>query len=174
MVTALNVSTTPSRSNVCSAGAAIGASVKTKASIVPMSGAIMPAPLAKPLMVTVVPPSRACAVASLGNVSVVMIGAGGVGIAVGGGLDGKFRQHAVESLCRQRLADDPGRSKKHFCRLAADRRGRKFCGKRTSRAAGFAGEGVGIAGIDDERAGARRPSAWRGTIRPAPMGIWSG
>ena len=72
MVTALKVSTTPSRSSACSAGAAIGASVKTKASMVAMSGAIMPAPLAKPLMVTVVPP-RALAVASFGNVSVVMI-----------------------------------------------------------------------------------------------------
>ncbi len=38
-----------------------------------MSGAIMPAPLAKPLIVTVAPPSRALAVASFGNVSVVMI-----------------------------------------------------------------------------------------------------
>ena len=73
MVTALKVSTTPSRNRACNAGAAIGASVKTKASMVAMSGAIMPAPLAKPLMVTVVPPSRACAVASLGNVSVVMM-----------------------------------------------------------------------------------------------------
>ena len=72
-VTALNVSTTPSRNKVCKTGAAIGASVKTKASIVAMSGAIIPAPLAKPLMVTVVPARRACAVASFGNVSVVMI-----------------------------------------------------------------------------------------------------
>ncbi len=38
-----------------------------------MAGAIMPAPLAMPLMVTVVLPSRAVAVASLGNVSVVMM-----------------------------------------------------------------------------------------------------
>ncbi len=73
MVTALKVSTTPSRNNVCNTGAAIGASVKTKASIVAMSGAIMPAPLAKPLMVTSVPAIRARAVASFGNVSVVMI-----------------------------------------------------------------------------------------------------
>ena len=73
MVTALNVSTTPSRNRVCRTGAVIGASVKIKDSIVPMSGAIIPAPLAKPLMVTVVPPSRALAVASFGNVSVVMI-----------------------------------------------------------------------------------------------------
>ena len=59
MVTALKVSTTPSRNSACSTGAAIGASVKTKASIVAMSGAIMPAPLAKPLMVTSAPAMRA-------------------------------------------------------------------------------------------------------------------
>jgi hypothetical protein len=41
--------------------------------MVAMSGAIMPAPLAKPLMVTSVPPSRARAVANFANVSVVMI-----------------------------------------------------------------------------------------------------
>ena len=55
------------------AGAAIGASVNTKDSIVAMSGAIMPAPLAMPLIVTVAPPIFACAVATFGNVSVVMI-----------------------------------------------------------------------------------------------------
>src|SRR5258706_4186456 len=41
--------------------------------MVAMSGAIMPAPLAKPLIVTVPLPSFAVAVATLGNVSVVMI-----------------------------------------------------------------------------------------------------
>src|SRR6185437_11178206 len=73
MVTALNVSSTPLLSSDCSAAGAIGASVKTKDSIVAMSGMIMPAPLAMPLMVTVVLPSFALAVATFGNVSVVMI-----------------------------------------------------------------------------------------------------
>src|SRR5476651_1761260 len=41
--------------------------------MVAMSGAIMPAPLAMPLMVTIVLPMRAVAVATFGNVSVVMI-----------------------------------------------------------------------------------------------------
>src|SRR5258708_8102698 len=41
--------------------------------MVAMSGAIMPAPLAKPLIVTVALPSFAVEVATLGNVSVVMI-----------------------------------------------------------------------------------------------------
>jgi hypothetical protein len=58
----------------CSAGAAIGASVNTKASIVAMSGAIMPAPLAMPLMVTVgAAEPRASRSRVSGKVSVVMI-----------------------------------------------------------------------------------------------------
>ena len=51
----------------------MGASVKTKESIVAMSGAIMPAPLAMPLIVTSTPPIVALRVASLGKVSVVMM-----------------------------------------------------------------------------------------------------
>ena len=73
MVTALKVSVTPSLRSDCSARAPIGASVKTNDSIVAMSGAIMPAPLAMPLMVTVALPILALAVATLGNVSVVMM-----------------------------------------------------------------------------------------------------
>ncbi len=72
-MTALNVSVTLSRNTDCRTGAAMGASVNTKASIVAISGAIMPAPLAMPLMVTAVPPSSTRAVASFANVSVVMI-----------------------------------------------------------------------------------------------------
>src|SRR5262249_13882316 len=51
----------------------IGASVKTKDNKVAMSGAIMPAPLAMPQMVTGAVPSRVMAAAPLGNVSVGMI-----------------------------------------------------------------------------------------------------
>jgi hypothetical protein len=54
-------------------GAESGASVNTKDSMVAMSGAIMPEPLAMPLIRTSVLPSFAVAVASFGNVSVVMI-----------------------------------------------------------------------------------------------------
>ena len=73
MVTALNVSATASLSRLCSTAGAIGASVKTNDSMVAMSGAIMPAPLAMPQMVTGVAPSRTMAAAPFGNVSVVMI-----------------------------------------------------------------------------------------------------
>jgi hypothetical protein len=72
-VTALKVSVTPRASSDCSAAGAIGASVKTNDSMVAMSGAIMPAPLAMPQIVTSALPSRTVAAAPLGNVSVVMI-----------------------------------------------------------------------------------------------------
>jgi hypothetical protein len=49
------------------------ASVKTNASMVAMSGAIMPDPLAMPAMATSAPPIRAVAVAPFGKVSVVMM-----------------------------------------------------------------------------------------------------
>ena len=73
MVTALNVSSTPAFSSDCSAVRAIGASVNTNASMVAISGAIIPAPLAMPLMVTFALPSFTVAVATFGKVSVVMI-----------------------------------------------------------------------------------------------------
>src|SRR5471030_2443747 len=62
-------------SNFCSTPPGILASVNTKPSIVAMSGAIMPEPFRKPLTVTVFSPILAWRVASLGNVSVVMIDA---------------------------------------------------------------------------------------------------
>ena len=57
----------------CSAAAGIAASVNTKHSMVAMSGAIMPLPLAKPLIRSAVPPDCTTRVAALGKVSVVMI-----------------------------------------------------------------------------------------------------
>ncbi len=72
-VMALNEVSTERDSSACRASRATGASVKTKLSMVAMSGAIMPAPLAMPLIVTATPPISACAVASFGNVSVVMM-----------------------------------------------------------------------------------------------------
>jgi len=65
-VTALKVLSVAADSRPCSTDAAIGASVATKDSIVAMSGAIMPAPLAIPLMVTSTSPSRTVAVAYFG------------------------------------------------------------------------------------------------------------
>src|SRR4051812_10037708 len=73
IVTALKVVSTPLFKSACNTGAAIGASVKMNDNMVAISGAIMPAPLAMPLIVTVALPSLAVAVATFGKVSVVMI-----------------------------------------------------------------------------------------------------
>ena len=73
MVTALNVSSTPLLSSDCSTAEDSGASVNTNDSMVAMSGMIMPAPLAMPLIVTFALPSLTVAVATFGKVSVVMI-----------------------------------------------------------------------------------------------------
>ena len=73
IVTALKLSFTPSLRSFCSTAAETGASVKTNDSMVAMSGAIIPAPLAMPLMVTAALPMLVLAVATFGNVSVVMI-----------------------------------------------------------------------------------------------------
>ena len=72
-VVALKLPATPLPRSFCKAGAGILASVKMKQSIVAISGAIMPLPLAMPLMRTSVPPMRAVRVTPLGKVSVVMI-----------------------------------------------------------------------------------------------------
>jgi hypothetical protein len=72
-VTQLKLLATLRVRSFCRMGALIAASVKMKHSIVAMSGAIMPEPLAMPLMVTVRPPSFTVAVAALAKVSVVMM-----------------------------------------------------------------------------------------------------
>ena len=72
-VIALNDFFTAFDSIACNTSAVIGASVKTKDSIVAMSGAIMPAPLAMPVMVTSTPPSFTVRLNTFGKVSVVMI-----------------------------------------------------------------------------------------------------
>ena len=66
-------SATPSLSSARSAGALIGASVKTNDKHGRHVGPIMPAPLAMPLMVTSASPMWSSAVATFGKVSVVMI-----------------------------------------------------------------------------------------------------
>ena len=65
-VTALKLPSTLAESSAWRALAEIGASVATKESMVAMSGAIMPAPLAMPLIVTSASPSLTRTVASFG------------------------------------------------------------------------------------------------------------
>ena len=66
MVMALKVASTAGARISRNGPGSIAASVKRKASMVAMSGAIMPAPLAMPLMVTGTPSISVCRVASLG------------------------------------------------------------------------------------------------------------
>ena len=72
-VVQLKLASTPLRNIVCSASAGIFASVNTKQSIVAMSGAIIPLPLAIPVIRTCASPICATRVAAFGNVSVVMM-----------------------------------------------------------------------------------------------------
>ena len=152
MVTALKVSATPSLSSACKAGAAIAASVNTKDSMVAMSGAIMPAPLAMPLMVTLVLPILAVAVATFGK------GVGGHDRlrggeeAAGSGAADQAVHHGGEFGGVERFADHAGGGEEDLGRLAAGRLGGDVGGELGSRPPALAGEGIGIAGIDHQRA----------------------
>ena len=154
MVTALKVSATPSFSSACKAGAAIGASVKTKDSIVAMSGAIMPAPLAMPAMVTV-------GLADLGGGGGDLrkrVGRhdrlGGVEEIAGLRVGDQAVHHAVEGLSRSSGSPiTPVEARKISLGLAAVAARAAICAVNLRRvAAALAGEGVGVAGIDHQRA----------------------
>ena len=164
-VTALKVSTTASLSIACKAGAAISASVNRKESMVAMSGAIMPAPLAMPLTVTVALPMRAAAVATLGKVSVVMIALAAARKSPGLARGHEAVHHRAEFFGVERLADHAGGGKENLCRFAARGLGGERGGELGRGAAVFAGEGVGVAGIDHQR-----PRCFRALeLRPAPF-----
>jgi hypothetical protein len=82
-------------SSFCRRFGGSAASVKMKTSMVAMSGAIMPEPLAMPLMVTVLPPSFALTVAALGNVSVVMMALAAMDQASGSAASASFGRALV-------------------------------------------------------------------------------
>ena len=70
---------------------------------------------------------------------------------VGLGLAGELAEQVGELAGVERLADDAGRGNEHLAGRAADRRRRRI-GRYDDRFhALLAGEGVGIAGVDDER-----------------------
>src|ERR1017187_3294828 len=150
MVTALKVSVTPSLSSACKAGAAIAASVKTKESMVAMSGAIMPEPLAMPLTVTVALPMRALAVATLGKVSVVMIAfaadrkSPALARAARPSITGPnlFASSGSPITPVEARKISAGLQPAALAAISAVSRG----------AAAFPGEGIGVAGIDHQRA----------------------
>ena len=117
-----------------------------------MSGAIMPAPLAMPIERR--PRRRRSGrvrVATFGNVSVVMM-ARAASRKPPGRASAASRPRCVGERRRvERLADHAGRGEEHFVGPAADRRRRPPRRSPRRRAALHAGEGVGVAGIDDER-----------------------
>ena len=165
MVTALKVSATPSFRSVCSAGAEIAASVKMNDSIVAMSGAIMPAPLAMPLIVT------------LGLADLRRRGRHlGEGV---GGHDRLALRQGIRRRCAR--ATRPSMTPSKACAFSgspitpvearntssglqpAALRG-DLRGELAGIAAGLAGEGIGVAGIDHQRAGLARLQ-----MRAAPL-----
>src|SRR5437870_767009 len=76
--------------------------------------------------------------------------------ALAGGVGDEAVHYAVECAGVERLADHPSRGEVHVARPAADRLGGNAGGELTRLAAGLAGEGVGIAGIDHQRSGGAR------------------
>ena len=99
----------------------MAASVKMKHSMVAMSGAIMPAPLQKPLMATGTPPISAVRVASLGKVSVVMMARARDLEGVGLGRLGEPIEQVRELAGIQRLADDARRGDEDLARRCSRR-----------------------------------------------------
>ena len=85
----------------CSAAWLTAASVATKPSMVAMSGWIMPAPLAMPVTVTVLPPRLSRREHALGTVSVVMIAAAAPQPVVLAAIGQRARQRRDDALHRQ-------------------------------------------------------------------------
>ena len=99
---------------------------------------------------------------------------GGVEEVAGLRARGQAVHHAVESL-RHRAARRSRRSRRGKHRRACSRAAfAAICAVNLHGvAAGLAGEGVGVAGIDHQRPRFAALQIARGTIRPAPTGISS-
>ena len=120
-----------------------------------MSGAIMPEPLAIPAMETVRPSTSTCAPAPLGKVSVVMIARAAASQPPGARASVSVSSRARMRSCGQRLADHAGGGGEDAARGKPRRLG--HCagqGVHRGRAGLRAGEGIGVARVDEEgRAG---------------------
>ncbi len=141
--------------------------------MVAMSGAIMPAPLAMPLIVTSTPPIFALAVATFGKVSVVMIALAASSQPPGAAFAASSSSTPSNLLASSGSPMTPGRGQKDLVLVGADRLGGEFRRQFGRFAARLAGEGVGVAGIDHQGAGAAAAAGSRGTSRPARTGIWT-
>ena len=117
-----------------------------------MSGWIMPAPLQKPLITHLGAADLGGARRELREGVGGHDGARGRVPGVGLRLAGELAEQMRELAGVQRLADHAGRGDEHLARRAADGGGGGIGGDHHRLEAFLAGEGVGIAGIDDERA----------------------
>ena len=127
-----------------------------------MSGAIIPEPLAKPMIVTGTPPSSTRATAPLGKVSVVMIARAARSAASAASPSRSPPSAATIRSAVQRLADHPGRGDEDVPdRHARAPRPRRADRRLDRRAPGVAGEGVGVAGVDEDGEAARPRAAGR-------------
>ena len=113
----------------------------------------MPAPLAMPLIVTLALPILTVAVATFGKVSVVMIALGGVHPAARrGGLRQLFRARRRTCVASSGSPITPVEARNTSSGLQPIALAAIVGGQRGRLPAGLAGEGVGVAGIDHQRA----------------------
>ena len=172
-VMALNEPFTERDSIACSASAAIGASVNTKDSMVAMSGAIMPAPLAMPLITTSTPPMLALR----GRALRVGVGGhdrlGGLASRALGGAAGAILQHALELGGVQRLADDARRGQEDLARRQPSALAAISAVSFTAAAPVLPVNALALPELTT-RPRALPPGRPCGTSRPARKGIWSG
>ena len=118
---------------------------------VAMSGAIIPAPLAMPAIVTVFPPTRTRRSATFGNASVVMIARAALPEAVVVERPHRRRDPAPHRLRRQHHPDLPGRARQD--RRLRDPESVRDESARLARDlhAGRTGARVGVAAVDQHR-----------------------
>ena len=77
---------------------------------------------------------------------------GGARPVVGRGVGNGGGQAGFDALDRQRLHDDAGRKRQHLRRIDLEQRGQRGAGLPRARQAVFARAGVGVAGVDHQRA----------------------
>ena len=125
-----------------------------------MSGAIMPLPLAMPVIRIGASPIHAVRVAALGKVSVVMMPRAAASPGIVAQARMQRRQRRDQLVVRQHLADHAGGGDEHLLRRAADQLRRRRRGRGAGIAPGLAGEHVGVAGVHHD--GARLAAGERG------------
>ena len=153
-------------SSGCRSAAGSAASVNRNASMVAMSGWIMPEPLAMPATVTSVAPMRARAQAPLAKVSVVQIASAAARQVADPSCIVQAGQRGRDLVDRKRLADHAGRCDEHVLGPRIEQGGHRLRLGAHRGVARRADHHVGVAGIDHERRAPDRAAAARGTMPP--------